>query len=178
MKAVYCSAITQENIEQVIRDILEEVALEEGIAEFFAELATSCEAHRNELTACVATYLASGWEISRIAAVDLAILLVASEELFYWPNIPPKVSINEAVILAKEYSSPESARFINGVLGKVLSVSPKKAWNPTESTDFEEAPQVQSLEPTILEEVIEGSDEESELKKAGPWTLISRPESP
>jgi len=176
MKAVYCTGITQQSIEQVITDILDGVALDANIAEFFTKLATSCESHRKELTDCVGTYLASGWEISRIAAVDLAILLVASEELFHWPNIPPKVSINEAVILAKEYSSPESARFINGVLGKVLQVSPKKEWNPTESTDFEEAPQVQSPEPVDLEEVFEGSEEESELKKAGPWTLISRVE--
>ncbi|MBQ6949130.1 MAG: transcription antitermination factor NusB [Firmicutes bacterium] len=60
------------------------------------------------------------WKVYRLGKVDLAILRVSAAELLYMEDIPASVSINEAVELAKKYGSDESARFINGVLGKVL----------------------------------------------------------
>ncbi len=64
---------------------------------------------------------AEGWEIKRIAKVDLAILRLAVYEILYADDIPNKVSANEAVELAKLFSSDKSPSFINGVLGKVIS---------------------------------------------------------
>ena len=58
------------------------------------------------------------WEISRIDKVDLAILRLAIYEILF-DDVPTKVAINEAIELAKEYSSEKSYRFINAVLGKV-----------------------------------------------------------
>lgn len=60
------------------------------------------------------------WRIGRIPKVDLAILRLAIAEMLYTEDIPREVSINEAVNLAKKYSTDESGRFINGVLGKVI----------------------------------------------------------
>ena len=57
--------------------------------------------------------------MDRIARVDLAILRLAVFELLFRPDIPPIVSINEAIDLAKTFSSGESRRFINGVLDSV-----------------------------------------------------------
>ncbi len=59
-----------------------------------------------------------GWEISRIDKVDLAILRLAIYEMLF-DDVPTKVAINEAIELAKEYSSEKSYRFINAVLGKI-----------------------------------------------------------
>jgi N utilization substance protein B len=56
------------------------------------------------------------WAFSRIARVDLAILRVAIFELMRRTDIPPVVSINEAIDIAKEYSTEESRRFVNGIL--------------------------------------------------------------
>ncbi len=64
---------------------------------------------------------AEGWEISRIAKVDLAVLRLAVYEILYADDIPNKVAANEAVELAKEFSSEKSPAFINGVLGRVIS---------------------------------------------------------
>ncbi len=61
----------------------------------------------------------TGWKINRLAAVDLAIFRIAIAEILYKEDIPVNVSINEAVELAKAYSSDESAKFINGVLAKI-----------------------------------------------------------
>lgn len=63
---------------------------------------------------------AVGWTIDRIAKVDLAILQLALTEILYVEEIPYNVSINEAVELAKKYSSNESTSFINGILGKFI----------------------------------------------------------
>lgn len=63
--------------------------------------------------------LASNWRFDRIARVDLAILRVACFELLFRPDIPPVVTINEAIDLGKEYSNEESRRFLNGVLDRL-----------------------------------------------------------
>ncbi|MFI3230747.1 MAG: transcription antitermination factor NusB [bacterium] len=62
---------------------------------------------------------ADGWEISRIDKADLAILRLAVYEIIFDDNIPNVVAIDEAVELAKDYSSEKSYKFINGVLAKV-----------------------------------------------------------
>jgi len=60
------------------------------------------------------------WDIKRIAQIDLAIIISAIAELIYFPLIPVKVSINEYIEISKEYSSPKSSVFINGVLDKII----------------------------------------------------------
>jgi len=56
------------------------------------------------------------WDSERIAKIDYAILITSIAELLYFPSIPPKVTINEYIEIAKEFSSPSSGKFINGVL--------------------------------------------------------------
>lgn len=66
-----------------------------------------------------------GWEINRIAKVDLAILRLAVYEILYSDSVPDKVAVNEAVELAKSFSSDKAPSFINAVLGKVISAIKK-----------------------------------------------------
>ena len=61
------------------------------------------------------------WTISRISKVNLALLKIAVYEIYFIEDIPEKVSVNEAVKLAKTYGGKESASFVNGVLGTVLA---------------------------------------------------------
>ena len=76
--------------------------------------------HQNdELVALIQPKL-KNWEMDRVATLDLVLLKMAVCELKYFPTIPVKVSINEYIDLAKEYSSPQSGRFINGVLDKIV----------------------------------------------------------
>ncbi|QQK07549.1 transcription antitermination factor NusB [Miniphocaeibacter halophilus] len=60
-----------------------------------------------------------GWEFNRLSSIDKSILRVATNEILFNENIPNKVSINEAVEIAKRYSSDDAYRFINGVLGSI-----------------------------------------------------------
>jgi len=74
--------------------------------------------HREEIDELISTY-AQGWTIERMPNVDRAVLRLAAWELLHNPDVPQAVAIDEAIELAKEYSTEDSARFVNGVLGKV-----------------------------------------------------------
>ncbi|MDR2089941.1 MAG: transcription antitermination factor NusB [Clostridiales Family XIII bacterium] len=60
------------------------------------------------------------WKVSRMDKVDLSILRIAAAEIFHMEDIPDSVAANEAVELAKVYGGDESARFVNGILGKLI----------------------------------------------------------
>ena len=63
----------------------------------------------------------SNWDISRIALIDRIIIRLALTEMFYFQDIPAKVSIVEAVEISKEYSTDDSNRFINGILDSIYN---------------------------------------------------------
>ena len=63
--------------------------------------------------------LAHNWEFDRIAKIDLAILRVAIFEMLHRRDIPPVVSINEAIDISKQFSNADSKRFINGILDRL-----------------------------------------------------------
>ena len=65
--------------------------------------------------------LSEGWALDRQPAVDRNILRMASYEVLYLPDVPAGASINEAVELAKKFSTAKSGRYINGVLGALAS---------------------------------------------------------
>jgi len=68
----------------------------------------------------VIALLSQDWPLNRLGKVDLNIMRLALFEIFFREDIPPKVSVNEAVELAKIYGSQESGRFVNGILGKIV----------------------------------------------------------
>jgi len=73
----------------------------------------------DELDTIIKEYVAN-WEISRIALVDRLLLRMAICEMLTFEDIPPKVSINEVIEVAKRYSTANSGKFINGILDAVL----------------------------------------------------------
>lgn len=76
--------------------------------------------HREEADALITKH-ALNWELHRIAAVDRNILRLAIYEMLHREDIPPVVSINEAVDVAKKFSTQDSGKFVNGILDKVKS---------------------------------------------------------
>lgn len=68
----------------------------------------------------IITRYAENWEFSRIALIDRLLLRMAICEMLSFPDIPPKVSINEAIEIAKKYSTDNSGKFVNGILDAVL----------------------------------------------------------
>lgn len=86
--------------------------------DFALDLSNGCIEKINELDEIISN-LAKGWPIERITKVDKSILRLALYELKY-TDTPEKVIINEAVELAKNFSTEDSSKFINGILGSVI----------------------------------------------------------
>jgi N utilization substance protein B len=63
----------------------------------------------------------ANWEFNRLAIIDKLILRIAICELLYYDDIPPKVSINEAIEIARRFSTEKSDKFVNGVLDSILA---------------------------------------------------------
>ena len=69
---------------------------------------------------------ATNWQIQRMPAIDRNILRLATYELLFADEVPPKVSINEAIEMAKKYGDKDSGKFVNGVLDKINKSERKK----------------------------------------------------
>ena len=88
-------------------------------AEYIRRLVKGVAEHGAELDQYIAKY-AVGWNFARIPLVASAIMRVAMYEILYMPDIPNGVSINEAVEIANKYETPETVKFINGILGSFV----------------------------------------------------------
>jgi N utilization substance protein B len=93
----------------------DEPAATDGFGE---ELIHGIVGHIGEIDASIRD-LAQNWEFDRIAKIDLAILRVAIFEMMFRKDIPPIVSINEAIDLSKQFSNADAKRFINGILDRL-----------------------------------------------------------
>ncbi|HAU51364.1 MAG TPA: transcription antitermination factor NusB [Clostridiales bacterium] len=103
---------------------LEVHPLDEEDLPYFNEITDGVYEKKDELDAEYAKYL-KDWKQSRLPKVDVMLLRIAVYEMLHVSDIPVSVSINEAVVLAKKYSSEESKSYINAVLGKVGSTLEK-----------------------------------------------------
>jgi N utilization substance protein B len=88
--------------------------------EFGKNLFLNVIEHSGELDEMIAKKI-KNWELDRIALIDRIVLRMGICELKYFPEIPPKVSINEAIELAKKFSTERSGKFVNGVLDAVYN---------------------------------------------------------
>lgn len=94
--------------------------LDENDKNFLDALVGGVEKEKDFLKSVVSRFL-RGFNIDRIYKIDLAILYVACYEILFMPDVPEKVSVNEAVELAKTYSTDKSPSFVNGVLAGVIA---------------------------------------------------------
>jgi len=85
-------------------------------ADYIRRLVRGVSGHGAELDGYIAKY-ARGWRFERIPLVASAIMRVAMYEVMYMPDVPSAAAINEAVEIAKKYETPETVKFINGILG-------------------------------------------------------------
>lgn len=86
---------------------------------YIRRLVSGVAEHAAELDAYIEKY-ATGWRFERISLVASAIMRLAMYEIMYMPDIPHSVAINEAVELTRKYDEPETAKFVNGILGSFL----------------------------------------------------------
>ena len=86
---------------------------------YIRRLVSGVAEHAAELDSYIEKY-AKGWRFERISLVASAIMRVAMYEILYMPDIPNGAAINEAVETAKKYETPETVRFLNGILGSFV----------------------------------------------------------
>lgn len=118
LQALYAIEIGGGELPSILNYLFSSNELGEETKSFVVELSQMAFSHREEIDKLIGK-MAKHWELRRIATVDRNILRLAICEIFWFPDIPPKVSINEAIELAKKYSTRESGRFVNGILDSV-----------------------------------------------------------
>ncbi len=91
------------------------------VNDYAVELALLVEQHIERIDEVISTY-SQDWPLDRMPAVDRAILRVAIAELLWRPEVDSGVAVSEAVEIATILSTPESGRFINGVLGQIATL--------------------------------------------------------
>jgi N utilization substance protein B len=105
----------------VSRDVVEEGPDARPIRDYTREIITGVSENRRKIDELIATY-AQGWDMDRLPAVDRSILRIGIYEIIWAYGLPDAVAIDEALTLAKELSTDESAGYIHGVLGKIASI--------------------------------------------------------
>jgi N utilization substance protein B len=106
-------------IEQSLSDFWEKRKATPLAKDFCEDIIRGVFANQKKIDALIRSY-AENWELKRMHAVDRNVIRMALFEMLYRPDIPPVVSINEAVDIAKIYGSAESGKFVNGILDRAL----------------------------------------------------------
>jgi N utilization substance protein B len=104
-----------------VRDIPAEGPDARPIREYTRELVKGVSENRRKIDELITTY-AQGWDMDRLPAVDRNILRLGIYEILWSSSVPTSVAIDEALDLAKELSSDDSAKYIHGVLGRIASI--------------------------------------------------------
>lgn len=116
LNVLYQIDVAKIPLHEALTTALENTDLQDEAAEFTTALVEGTSKYLEPIDENLSK-LSVGWELQRQPAVDRNILRMAIFEIMYLDYIPASVSINEAVELAKKYSTDESGKFINGVLG-------------------------------------------------------------
>lgn len=124
-----CAAFTQvfqmnqhrEEMDEIMAYLLEEKPECNANLGYITTVVNGVKEHEAELEEIISAHLKKGWTISRISKVSAAVMKIAVYEMKYVDDVPGKVAINEAVELVKKYGSEEEPKFVNGLLGAVLS---------------------------------------------------------
>ncbi len=90
---------------------------------YAVEIVDGIMSHREEIDEIISTY-AQGWTLERMPAVDRALLEIGTWEILYNDEVPDKVAIDEAVSLARQFSTDDSPKFVSGLLSRILDVKP------------------------------------------------------
>lgn len=118
LQVLYSVEMTSNPLDWALGNLVGEDKHPSEVVGFCTKLATLTLEHLPDLD-CIIEATAGNWSISRMAVIDRIILRMATCEMFYMDDIPPKVSIDEAIELAKKYSTERSGQFVNGILDAI-----------------------------------------------------------
>ncbi len=119
VQALYAHEISGDALDHVIDHVLADLRKNPQAFEFARLLVRETVGHQDEIDLLIKEKV-TNWDFTRIAILDRIILRMAICELTYFTEIPPKVSMNEAIEIAKLFSTEKSGQFVNGVLDAVF----------------------------------------------------------
>jgi len=120
LQALYACEMTKDPANKVVDDLLEDLRPDPIAFSFARSLILKVTDSGKELDTLIRAQV-EHWEFTRLAVIDKIILRIAICEFLHFDDIPPKVSMNEAIEIAREYSTEKSDKFVNGVLDSVLA---------------------------------------------------------
>ncbi|MDX9925362.1 MAG: transcription antitermination factor NusB [Ignavibacteriaceae bacterium] len=119
LQILYAFELNGEGLTNLINGITSDIPLNED-KEFTEKLVNSVLSHQKEVDNIIKERLAN-WDMERIALIDRLLLRIGITEILYFNDIPPKVSMNEVIEIAKDFSTSNSSKFINGILDTFLN---------------------------------------------------------
>jgi N utilization substance protein B len=119
LQALYAHEISRQPLESLFENVLTGLSKDQDLEKFARNLVKKVIEVSDELDVLIKKKVAN-WEFGRLATIDMVILRMCICELLYFEDIPPKVSINEAIEIARRYSTEKSDKFVNGVLDSVF----------------------------------------------------------
>ena len=122
VQALYASEVGDKNLAESIDEQIERRGPSEDPVLYVHRVGNELVAHADQFDGRIDGAL-KGWSPERVAIVERCILRVALCEFLYIPETPPKVALNEALELAKTFSTDDAARFVNGVLDRLMKES-------------------------------------------------------
>ena len=126
LQALYASEITGEDSDKILKDILNRRSYESNLIKYITDLFESAINNKEWCEDQIKSRL-NNWEFDRVALLDRLLLIVAISEIYFVEDVPPKVSISEAIEIAKIYCNEDSSSFVNGVLDNVYKAMPDGA---------------------------------------------------
>lgn len=154
LQTLYAYELSKEPISTIMESVLGELKSSKEDFEFAKKLVAVVIQHQDEIEKIIVAKVAH-WEFDRIAVIDRIILRMGICEMLYFTDIPPKVTINEAIEIAKSFSTEKSGKFVNGVLDAVLE-------------EFRTSDVLHKTGRGLIEENIHGDLSPSTRKKSSP----------
>ena len=119
LRVLYSREVTGDSLESQVTSLQEELSGGGGLPPFTVELLYLIEEKSGRIDELLKGY-ANRWSIQRMPIIDRSLLRMGIAEILFREDIPPSVTVNECVELAKRFSTEESGKFINGVLGHLI----------------------------------------------------------
>lgn len=118
LQILYAQDALKGNLREALRGFRDGVEAPEQVRAFAEGLAQGVQEHREQIDEAIRAR-SKNWSLSRMPRVDLNIMRIATFELLFRADIPKKVTINEAIEIAKKYGDKESPAFVNGILDEM-----------------------------------------------------------
>lgn len=130
MTALYAAECTGYDIDEVLK-LMQQLREDwQEIPEFTRKLVNTVADHEDEIEEKIVSIL-ENWRLDRVASVEKALLKLGCTEILYFADIPPRVTINEYIELAKIYANANAPAFINGILDRLVQVQQKTDFKAT-----------------------------------------------